>query len=64
MKKCRKCGSTKIKSVEFMGSKMYYCTECGYDERDDANMVAEERTSQKAKAEHSPYRTGGGRRTN
>jgi ribosomal protein L37AE/L43A len=57
MKKCSKCGSTKIKMVEFMGSKMYYCTECGYDERDEASIVPEERTSQKEKARYSPYKS-------
>jgi ribosomal protein L37AE/L43A len=64
MQKCTKCNSTKIKVVEFMGSKMYYCTECGYDERDEASIVPEERTSQKAKGEYTPYKTGGSRRTN
>lgn len=43
---------------------MYYCTECGYDERDEASIVPEERTSQKAKGEYTPYKTGGSRRTN
>ncbi|MBR9691598.1 hypothetical protein GOV06_02330 [Candidatus Woesearchaeota archaeon] len=63
MKKCAKCGSTNIKSVEFMGSKVYYCKDCGYDERDALSVVPEQRTSQREKTRHSPYRTGGGKRT-
>ncbi|MEE9525963.1 MAG: hypothetical protein V3V78_05145 [Candidatus Woesearchaeota archaeon] len=64
MKQCAKCGSTKIKMVEFMGSKMYFCSECGYDERDEASMVPEDRNTQREKTRHSPYKAGGGKRTN
>ena len=62
MKKCKKCGSSKIKVVDFMGSKIYYCTECGYDERDELNIVSEERNTQREKTRYSPYKTGGGKR--
>ncbi|MBW2996579.1 hypothetical protein KY332_04750 [Candidatus Woesearchaeota archaeon] len=63
MKKCPKCGSTNTKTVEFMGAKVHFCKDCGYDERDELSVVPEQRTSQREKTRHSPYKAGGGKRT-
>ena len=61
--KCPKCGSKNIKIVDYMGAKVLVCKKCGYDERDSLSIVPEQRTSQREKTRHSPYRTGGGKRT-
>ena len=57
--KCPKCGSLKIEIVEYMNSKVRVCKECGYDERDDLDMVPSERNSQREKGRFSPYKSGG-----
>ncbi|MAG08731.1 hypothetical protein CMO89_04605 [Candidatus Woesearchaeota archaeon] len=59
MKSCPKCKSKKIKLVDYTGIKCVVCEECGYDERDVYEETPDERTSQKAKGNYTPYRTGG-----
>ena len=56
MRKCPKCGSEEVKEDE-LGNLV--CSDCGYDE----SIAGGERSSQKAKGEHSPYQAGGGKRT-
>jgi len=62
-KKCPHCESERIKYVRYMGVEMLLCEKCGYDERDKYEVYPSEKKSQKAKGTYSPYRTGGGRRT-
>jgi len=61
--KCPKCKSEKVDSVEYMGTSMLVCQECGYDERDTYDEVPGQRNTQREKTKHSPYKTGGGKRT-
>jgi uncharacterized Zn finger protein len=63
MKKCPKCGSSNVEEVLYSGTTLILCNECGYDERDEYDVVPEEKTSQKAKGRYSPYKTGGKRRS-
>ena len=61
--KCGKCGSDNVKIVAYQGTNCIVCDECGYDEREELDLVPEDRSSQKAKDSFSPYKTGGPRRT-
>lgn len=61
--KCPKCGSDKAKQVDYQGVKCIVCKECGFDERDELDVYPEQKKSQKAKGEFSPYKTGGQKRT-
>jgi Zn ribbon nucleic-acid-binding protein len=63
MKSCPKCKSGKIKLVDYSGIKCIICSKCGHDEREVYEQYPEERTSQKAKARYTPYKSGGGHRT-
>ncbi len=60
---CPKCNSKKITVAEYQNIMCMVCKDCGYDERNLYDIVPEERTSQKAKAEHTPYKTGGAQRS-
>lgn len=60
---CPKCNSENVKIVEYLGTKCIVCKECGYDEREDLEQVPEQRSSQKAKGQYSPYKKGGSKRT-
>ncbi len=69
-KECPICQSENVRVINFKGSLAVICNECGYDEREDLEtgdeedvVVPEERTSQKAKKQHTPYKTGGPKRT-
>jgi Zn ribbon nucleic-acid-binding protein len=63
MKLCPKCKSSKIKLVDYQQIKCIVCDNCGYDEREIYEETPEERTSQKAKGEYTPYKTGGKNRS-
>ena len=63
MKTCQKCGSKKIVVEQYMGIPCIVCTSCGYDEASKYDLFPEEKTSQKAKGQFSPYKTGGAKRT-
>ncbi len=60
---CKRCNSTSIKIVNYLGIKCQVCNDCGYDEREAYEVFPEERSSQKAKGSYSPYKTGGPKRT-
>ncbi len=60
---CPKCGSKDNTIAEYQDIPCMTCKKCGYDERDLYDIVPNERTSQKAKGEHTPYKTGGAKRT-
>lgn len=62
-KKCPKCGSTQANLQPYMGLMCIYCDKCGFDEACIYEVYAQEKTSQKAKGRHSPYKKGGGKRT-
>lgn len=62
-KKCPKCGSDKIKIIDYMGAKCVVCSNCGYDESAIYEVYPEQKKSQKEKARYSPYKTGGKART-
>ncbi|HLC50241.1 MAG TPA: hypothetical protein VJI97_02330 [Candidatus Nanoarchaeia archaeon] len=63
MVNCPKCGSKKTKSVDYLGAKVLKCDECGFDESSLLDVFPEDKSSQKAKGQYSPYKTGGSRRT-
>ena len=60
---CPRCNSTNTKQVEYMGIICTICSKCGYDERSLYEVYPSERTSQSAKGKFTPYKAGGGRRT-
>jgi len=62
-KNCPKCNSDKVKLVDYLGVKCIVCKKCGYDETKQLEVYPEEKTSQKEKGRHSPYKTGGHNRT-
>lgn len=62
-KNCPKCHSDNIKAVDYLGIKCIICRNCGFDETKQYEVYPEGKTSQKAKARHSPYKAGGPRRT-
>ena len=62
MKKCPKCDSASIKIYNYLGIEAIKCKDCGFDERSQYEVYPEQKTSQKAKAGHSPYKAGGPRR--
>lgn len=62
--KCPQCKSVKIKVITDQGLEFIQCSKCGYDDLEDDETFPETRTSQKAKGNYSPYKTGGKNRTN
>ena len=62
MNKCPRCSSKDIKTVNYLGIKTVKCKNCGFDESSAYDVVAEQKTSQKAKGKYSVYKTGGSRR--
>ncbi len=61
-KRCPKCHSTKIETISDNGIEFIKCNNCHYDES-LYEVTPTEKSSQKAKGRYSPYKTGGGRRT-
>ena len=59
---CPRCGSLKIQVLEAEDLFFVKCRSCGYDEL-GAEVLPEQRTSQREKARYSPYKTGGKGRT-
>ena len=60
-KRCPKC-----KSLVQVEDKLSFieCQKCGYDELDDVdNVFPMQKTSQREKAQYSPYKTGGSERS-
>ena len=62
-KHCPKCGSAKTKTQAYMDINILICEKCGYDESALYEIYPEHKTSQKAKGQFSPYKTGGSKRT-
>ena len=56
-KKCPRCGSENLMEKEYAGGKFLFCGDCDYDESEEVDLVAEERTNQKAKGEYNIYRS-------
>ena len=56
---CPKCGSSKIKIINYMGVKCVVCSDCGFDESKQYDVFPEEKISQKAKGTYTPYKVGG-----
>ena len=61
---CTKCKSKNTKQVKYQGIDCTVCNDCSYDERDKYEVFEEGKTSQKEKARYSPYKAGGGKRSN
>ena len=59
---CPKCRSGNVKIINYLGIKCITCRNCGFDQAGDYEIYPEAKTSQKAKARHSPYKAGGHRR--
>ena len=62
--KCPKCKSDKAKVEEYRGTKVIICSKCSYDERDELDITPGQRETQREKGRYTPYRTGGGKRSN
>jgi len=63
MPTCPKCDSQDVVFEEQQGVKFLLCKACGYDESVMYEVYSSERSTQREKRKHSPYRTGGGQRT-
>ena len=63
MAKCPKCSSENIKFSIYLGIKALKCKNCGFDESSVYEVYPEQKTSQKAKGNYTPYKTGGSKRT-
>lgn len=61
-KPCPKCGSKETKTESYMDINVLICQNCGYDESTIYELYPEQKTSQKAKGQFTPYKTGGGKR--
>lgn len=61
--RCHKCKSKDIEIVDYLGVKCIVCRNCGFDETSQYEVYPEQKASQKAKAKHTPYKTGGHKRT-
>ena len=61
--KCPKCDSNHIDYVDEQGIKVLICLDCGYDESEEYEITAEEKSNQKAKGSYTRYKTGGGKRS-
>ena len=62
MTKCPKCGTKDVKLLSYLGINVMKCSKCGFDERVVYDVYPEQKTSQKAKGNYSPYKTGGSQR--
>ena len=62
MTQCPKCGSKDVKLLSYLGINVMKCSKCGFDERVVYDVYPEQKTSQKAKGNYSPYKTGGSQR--
>lgn len=56
-KKCPKCDSANVEVVEYAGGKFLFCKDCNYDASKEVDIVADGRTSQKAKGEYTVYKS-------
>ncbi len=64
MKKCPKCKSTKTEVVTISKTNFLKCNKCGFDESEDLlEIYPEARSTQSGKTKFSPYKTGGGKRS-
>ncbi|MFC1768868.1 hypothetical protein ACFLZX_03825 [Nanoarchaeota archaeon] len=63
IKCCPKCGSENVKFSVYDGAPIVTCSDCGYDESSDLEVYPEERSTQREKSKHSPYKKGGHKRT-
>ena len=62
IKNCPKCSSNNVKIINYMGVKCIVCNNCGFDESKQYDVFPEEKKSQKAKGQYTPYKVGGFRR--
>jgi len=63
-KMCPVCGSKNIQLKEKSGFLYICCKDCEYDEEEDYDVASlGERSTQKGKTKHTPYKRGGGQRT-
>ncbi len=63
-KHCPVCSSGNTEELAIKKSKFLICNECGYDESEEIlEVYPEQKTSQKGKLKHSPYKRGGSQRT-
>ena len=60
---CPKCKSNNIKIVDYLGTKCIICKACNYDATNQYDVYPEQKTSQKEKGRHTPYKTGGHKRS-
>jgi DNA-directed RNA polymerase subunit M/transcription elongation factor TFIIS len=60
---CPRCGSADVKSVDYLNITCVVCGSCGYDERQEYDVVAEFKPSSKVKGSFTPYKAGGAKRS-
>ena len=63
MRKCPKCSSYNVEPYIYQSIEVIKCSDCGFDESSDYDLVPEEKASQKAKGRYTPYKAGGSQRT-
>ena len=61
-KRCPRCGSLNVRIANYQGIPILICSQCGYDESTTYDQVPLMRSSQKAKGQFSPYKSGGSTR--
>jgi transcription initiation factor TFIIIB Brf1 subunit/transcription initiation factor TFIIB len=61
--RCPECGSADIFVLAYRGTTCVVCGNCGFDERDEIDVYPEQRVSQREKSRYTPYKKGGGRRS-
>lgn len=59
---CPQCRSADTEIVAHNGLEFIKCNKCGYDES-LYEVVPSERPTQREKGRYTPYKTGGGKRT-
>ena len=60
---CPDCGSDNLEKYKYNKTECFKCKDCGFDICEEFEQTPEERTSQKEKGRYSPYKTGGGKRS-
>ncbi len=62
-KKCPKCNSEDLESVDYLNIKAVKCKKCGFDETEEYEVFPEQRETQREKTRFTPYKKGGRGRT-
>ena len=61
--KCPKCKSENIKLIDYLGTEIIKCNDCGFDESKQLDVFPEQRETQREKKRYTLYKSGGKGRT-